>query len=132
MGLLLFTKITTDKYPLDKDFNVTITDTNSNIWVDGISSGESFAVSVTTSAISSNAETFSIDITGIPTGGSDISNQSFNFKVDADDPSISNVSSTTHPDSNNGIVTNMARYRMGSHRSESGIKIIFRYSQKRK
>ncbi len=130
-GLTVVYENTTNIYPLDKDFNVTVTDNNSNIWADGISSGESFSVSATTGTTTSEAETFSIDITGIPTGGNDISDQSFNFKIDATNPAISDLSSTTHLDSNKWYNTNIVRFIWEAIDLESGIEYIYRYLSER-
>jgi hypothetical protein len=77
---------TTNFYPADKNFNVTITDDDTGSWMDSSSSGNSFNIQTVVDAVTDKNDIHSINITEIPGNGVDVSPRSFLIKVDADGP----------------------------------------------
>ena len=79
---------TTDLYPVDKNYNITITHNGSGSWVNTASSGGPFTTQSQTTTFSNFEDIHHIDITDIPGTGQDVSNITFLVRVDADGPLI--------------------------------------------
>ncbi len=75
---------TTDIYPHDRNFNITITDDDSGIWVNSSSSGNTFSLTTVSDPASDYFDTHYINITNIPGLGQDVSNWTFMIKIDND------------------------------------------------
>ncbi|WP_455392932.1 hypothetical protein, partial [[Eubacterium] cellulosolvens] len=77
---------TTNIYPDDKNFNVTITDDDTGSWVDSSSSGQPVSITTFSDPTSDYTDLHHITITDIPGVGGDVSNLSFMIKTDDDGP----------------------------------------------
>lgn len=126
-GLTVVYQGTTDIYPNDDDFNVTVTDDDSNSWVDGISSGTSFSITSTAQESTTTEDIHTITITDIPTGGTDVSSQTFTIKVDADDPEITSLSSTTHITPTNWYNLSNATFQLEYSDVGSDVSTVYSY-----
>ncbi len=73
-------------YPLDKNFNVTISDDDMDNWINDSSSGQSFSITTISDPFSDYTDIHSIDITDIPGAGEDVTNLKFTIKTDNDGP----------------------------------------------
>jgi hypothetical protein len=89
---------TTNIYPDDKNFNITIFDDDTNKWVNSSSSASTFEIQTISDATSDYFDIHHIDITNIPGFGEDVSNWSFMIKNDNDGPQAP-PSITCHADS---------------------------------
>ncbi|WP_455391873.1 thrombospondin type 3 repeat-containing protein [[Eubacterium] cellulosolvens] len=77
---------TSDFYPDNKNFNITIYDNDKDYWVNSTSSGSPFTLKTQADAATDIEDTHTINITDIPGTGVDISKVSFIVRVDADGP----------------------------------------------
>jgi len=85
-GLTVVYQGTTNIFPADEYFNVTITNNTGFTWVDTPSSGIQFDIESQVEPKTDHSDIHSIDITDIPGGGLDISTTTFEIKVDATAP----------------------------------------------
>jgi hypothetical protein len=77
---------TTDIYPDNKNFNVTIYDDDNGIWINSSSSGGNMVINTQSDADSDYFDIHRINITDIPGLGIDVSDWSFEIKTDNDIP----------------------------------------------
>ena len=97
---------TTNVYPDDKNFNVTITDDESNTWTNTTSSGKAFKITTVSDSYTDPSNLHDINITDIPGFGQDMSNWTFMIKTDDDAPTApSNV--VCHADSKSDAQTSI-------------------------
>ena len=126
-GLKVVYEGTTDVYPNNTDFNVRVQDDDSNIWLDGSSSGRNISLSTTSQILSTSEDIHNIDIINIPTGGDDLSAQTFTLRVDAEDPQIESFISTTHTESESWYSDNTPSFSNTYADNESGINTVYAY-----
>ncbi len=89
-GLTVVYENTTDVYPPDNEFNVTIIDDYDNQWKDSPISGEPFYIKLITPNITyTDGYNYSIKITDIPVE-CDNSNNTFSLRIDANNVTFSN------------------------------------------
>jgi hypothetical protein len=91
-------------YPADKNFNITITDDDTGSWVNSSSSGSVMEIQTISDSTSDYIDTHQIKITDIPGAGSDVSNWSFMIKTDDDGP-LTPPNVVIHADSPTDIET---------------------------
>jgi hypothetical protein len=77
---------TTDIYPANKNFNITVIDDDSDTWVNSSSSGKTFSITSTSDSSSDYFDRHWVRITDIPGVGQDVSNWSFMVKTDSTGP----------------------------------------------
>lgn len=70
--------------PADADFDIQITDDDTGIWTQ--TTGSSLGLATSADASTDVSDIHTVDITGIPSGGSDVSNVTCEIRVDADIP----------------------------------------------
>jgi hypothetical protein len=109
-------------YPLDSDFDVKITNEESSEWTDTTSTGENIAIDITTSNETNIDDTYTLTIINIPTGGEDASSSSFSLKTDHTNPSISSITSDTHPNQSIWYTDTTADFNWVISDNESGIQ----------
>ncbi len=85
-GLTAVYEGTTDVFPPDDDFNITVENDDGDNWTDAESSGEPFSLTVQSNAATDTEDIHTIGITNIPGAGQDVSSEEFTVKVDADGP----------------------------------------------
>ncbi|WP_455392305.1 hypothetical protein, partial [[Eubacterium] cellulosolvens] len=85
-GLTVVYENTTNIYPPNGAFNVTVTNDTNFSWVNTSSSGSPFNLETCVDTITDFSDIHHIDITEIPGTGQDISNITFEIKVDATPP----------------------------------------------
>ena len=113
---------TTDIYPLDSDFDVNIINEESTEWEDLTSSGENISIDITTAAVTNIDDTYTLSIINIPTGGTDVSNSTFHIKTDNTQPTISSLTSDTHPNQSTWYTATSANFSWTILDGESGIE----------
>ncbi|WP_455391874.1 hypothetical protein [[Eubacterium] cellulosolvens] len=79
---------TVNKYPDDKNFNITITDDESGTWMNTSSSGKTFTIKTVSDAYTDPYNLHDINITDIPGFGEDVSNWTFMIRTDNDKPTV--------------------------------------------
>ena len=90
-GLTVVYENTTDVYPLNNEFKVTISDENENDWVVSPNSGEPFYIDLFTPKVTHTKwYNYTIKITDIPKE-CDKSNNTFMIRIDADNVSFSDI-----------------------------------------
>jgi hypothetical protein len=77
---------TTNFYPDDEDFNISITDNDNSYWVNTTSSGQPFTLVTQVDALTDLSDEHWINITNISGIGEDRTDVSFIIKIDADGP----------------------------------------------
>ncbi|WP_455392090.1 hypothetical protein [[Eubacterium] cellulosolvens] len=77
---------TTNFYPADKNFNVTVFDDDNGAWVNKSSSGKPFVIQTVSDATSDYNDIHTINITNIPGVGEDVSDWQFLIRTDNDGP----------------------------------------------
>jgi hypothetical protein len=77
---------TTNIFPDDKNFNITITDNDDGKWVNTTSSGKPFTMQTQVDVLTDKGDMHFVNITDIPGVGEDKSLVSFIIRVDADGP----------------------------------------------
>lgn len=82
-GLIVVYQGTLNIYPSDDHFDIRVADNGTGEWFDTTSSGEAFSVQSTADSMTDLSDEHTITIVNIPSGGSDISSQSFTVRVDA-------------------------------------------------
>jgi hypothetical protein len=85
-NLTVVYEATTDIYPANKNFNVTVFDDDTDSWVNDSSSGNKCTITSISDPVSDYFDIHSVDITDIPGLGEDISNIQFLVKTDNDGP----------------------------------------------
>jgi len=113
---------TTDIYPSDSDFDVKISNEESTEWSDLISSGENISIETTTASTTNIDDTYTLYITNMPTGGVDTSDLTFSVKTDQTNPSISSLTSDTHPNQSEWYTATTTDIDWTISDSESGIE----------
>ncbi|WP_455393055.1 DUF7948 domain-containing protein [[Eubacterium] cellulosolvens] len=89
-GLKVVYENTTDIYPPDNEFNITLWDDDGYSWVDSPMAGENFTMKTTTPlTTNSNGKTYLINLSGIPPE-CDKTNESFSIRIDGDTLTFSN------------------------------------------
>jgi hypothetical protein len=119
---------TTNIYPDDKNFNVTITDDDIGTWVNVSSSSKPFSITTVSDPISDYNDIHQVTITDIPGQGQDVSNWFFKIRTDNDGPlappniichADSPLDSETEVDDDNEIYV---VWNFASDSSGSGVK----------
>ena len=77
---------TSNIFPDNKNFNITITDNDNGKWIDTSSSGKKFEITTKADSVSDYSDLHHIKITDIPGLGRDVSDCSFTIGVDNDGP----------------------------------------------
>ncbi|MBN2015887.1 hypothetical protein JW766_03560 [Candidatus Dojkabacteria bacterium] len=90
-GLKVVYEGTTDVYPPDSDFDVSVINDDGFSWQDLQSSGGAINITTRADAVYDAEEVYNVDILNIPAGGSDISNVTFALKVDDIYPDIIDI-----------------------------------------
>jgi hypothetical protein len=116
---------TTNVYPPDSDFDVYTINNESQSWTDANSSGRDIAITATTPDLTSLGDTYAFSITNIPSGGSDLSNTSFDIKTDKIAPIIYYLNSSTYPDGSLTYQATTGTFSWSVADNESGIKGIW-------
>jgi hypothetical protein len=105
-GLKVVYQGTTNIYPDDKNFNITLRDDDSDTWKNYSSSGRAFKIKSTSDPTSDYSDLHQIDITQIPGFGQDISSITFLIKTDNDKPTVP-LNILCHADSATDVETTL-------------------------
>jgi hypothetical protein len=79
---------TSNIYPDDKNFNITLTDDESGSWVNSSSSGKKFIITTISDSYTDHDNQHNITITNIPPEGQAVSKWTFKIRTDNDKPTI--------------------------------------------
>ncbi len=90
-GVKVVYENTTNIYPLDSEFNVTISDDDGDKWINSSSSGKNISIRTTADLDSDNTDTHRINITDVPPACVNNS-MKFTLKVDCDNVTFSDPS----------------------------------------
>jgi hypothetical protein len=116
-----------DVYPNISDYNVKLEDGSSRFWLDSGMYGTNFQITTETLSITTNENIYTLSIVDIPTGGSSSDSKTFTIKVDADNPIISLIDSTTHPSETTWYSNNILTAIWNVLDSHSGVGDVYRY-----
>jgi hypothetical protein len=117
----------TDVYPNISDYNIKLEDGTGRFWLDSGTYGLDFEITTDTLSNTTDENIYTLSIVDIPTGGTSSDVKTFIVKVDADNPVITSLDSSSHPIETTWYSTNILDILWQTADSDSGIDSTYRY-----
>ncbi|MDD3474610.1 MAG: fibronectin type III domain-containing protein, partial [Candidatus Dojkabacteria bacterium] len=117
----------TNIYPNVNDYNIKLEDGTGRFWLDSGTYGVNFQITTDTLSDTTDENIYTLSIIDIPTGGSSSDTKTFIIKVDADNPVISSLSSTSHSTEGAWYSTNIFTALWNVLDNQSGLGSVYRY-----
>jgi hypothetical protein len=117
----------TDIYPNPDDYNIKLEDDTGRFWLDAGTLGGEFDITTSALGVTTRDNLYTLSIIDIPTGGSSTDSKTFNINIDADNPVITSLTSSSHPDKDKWYSAKTLNMQWQTTDDESGIDKTYRY-----